>query len=238
LRQLVPNWGNAPTYWAANIYGYYLFRQTFTLPKASDFDGSTIDLGSPAGAGNSGDPNASYAAYLNGVQVDTWQLQGLRRDAIGLDLRPGANALAIYAPPSNDLTPAGAHCDAFSFTMHIRANGSLPAPQSPPQATPLTVLLPGANAVVTGPEIPFTWRPYRGAAYYDLQLWLVKADPGQRPSNASLTTYVARLMGARFTLGNKRMLKGVYHWRMAAANAQGELISPWTPDASVTIPNV
>jgi hypothetical protein len=66
----------------------------------------------------------------------------------------------------------------------------------------------------------------------------VKADQGQRLSSTSLTNYAARLKGTRFALNDKGMLKGVYHWRMAAANAQGALISPWTPEASVTIPNV
>ncbi len=82
MRQEVPGWGNSPTYWGSSLFNYYLFRRTFTLPAATNFDGSTIDIGTPTGAGFSSDPHAYYTVYVNGTQVDSWQDRGLRRDVI------------------------------------------------------------------------------------------------------------------------------------------------------------
>ncbi len=59
IQNLVPGWGASPTYWGAYPHYYYLFRRTFTLPQADNYDGSTIDVGSLTGAGMTAAPSTS-----------------------------------------------------------------------------------------------------------------------------------------------------------------------------------
>lgn len=238
MRQYVPGWGSAPTYWGSNPFGYYLFRQTFILPQAKSYEGSTLVVGGPTGAGYSSDPFAFYIVYLNGVQIDTWQDRGLRQDIIGTNLQAGTNVLAIYAPPTNDLTAPNVHCSALTFTIHIHANGAVQSSPPAPMPPAPTITLPGQNAVLTGPVLPFTWNAYPHAAYYDLQVWLVHAARGQKLTARSITNFAIRLRGTSYGLSVKMLPKGVYQWRMAATDAQGALISPWTSEGSVTIAQI
>jgi N-acetylneuraminic acid mutarotase len=111
-----------------------------------------------------------------------------------------------------------------------------PATRPQPIAPALTVTLPGQNAILTGPTLPFRWHAYPHAAYYDLQIWLVQSFGKQRLSVSSVTNYATRLSGTSYALSVHAMPKGIYHWRMAAVDVQGTLISSWTPEATVTIP--
>jgi hypothetical protein len=235
VQQEIPGWGSSPTYWGRYPNDYYLFRQTFMLPNAASYAGSFVDIGTPTGAGNSTDPTSHYVVYLNGAQIDTWQDRGLRRDPIGLNLQPGRNVLAIYAPSSNDSSGFVRQCSALTYTLHIQINGQSQPPSVPP-ASALTVTLPGQNAILTGPTLPFEWRAYPHAAYYNLQIWLVQSSGKQKIGVNSVTNYATRLSGTSYALSVRGMPKGVYHWRMAAADAQGTLISSWTSEATVTLP--
>jgi hypothetical protein len=96
-------------------------------------------------------------------------------------------------------------------------------------------VLPGPNTLLTGPILPFIWKPFPNAAYYDLQIWLVSALQPQVLTSASMTIFSARLTGTSYQIKVKGMPNGVYHWRMAATDASGALISPWTPEQTVTI---
>ena len=86
-------------------------------------------------------------------------------------------------------------------------------------------------------DIPFR-HPFRHAAYYDLQIWLVQAAKGQTLTARSVTNFAIRLTGTSYGLHVKAMPKGVYQWRMAATDAQGAIISSWTPLGTVTIAQV
>ncbi len=111
-----------------------------------------------------------------------------------------------------------------------------PSPSPRPAAPALTVTLPGQNAILTGPTLPFRWHAYPHAAFYNLQIWLVQSFGKQRITASSVTNYAIRLSGTSYSLSVHGMPKGIYHWRMAAADAHGTLISLWTPEAMVTIP--
>ncbi len=116
----------------------------------------------------------------------------------------------------------------------ILHTGTSPSPR--PAAPALTVTLPGQNAILTGPTLPFRWHAYPHAAFYNLQIWLVQSFGKQRITASSVTNYAIRLSGTSYSLSVHGMPKGIYHWRMAAADAHGTLISLWTPEAMVTIP--
>lgn len=230
-RQYVSGWGSRPTYWGSDEYGYYLFRRTFTLPYGY-YTGSTLDVATLTGAGDSSDPFASYKVYVNGTQIDNWQPRGIRQESVGANLQPGINVLAIYAPPTNDVAAPSVHCDALSYTLtaHIKAIAP-PAPQ--PAA--FTTTLPSSNAILTGPVLPFAWNKYRGATYYDLQMWLTKAFSKHAIGSHTVTILTRRLQGTSYRLDVHALPRGIYQWRMAAANARGALISDWTPTRNVTI---
>ena len=110
-------------------------------------------------------------------------------------------------------------------------------PAMPPPAL-LNVNLPGPNAILTGPTLPFAWTAYRGARFYYLQFWLVDALSRAPLSDRASTNIALRLRGTHYRLSAAALPRGLYHWRMAAANAQGSLISPWTPERDVTIPSL
>lgn len=134
--------------------------------------------------------------------------------------------------------PAG-HIYAFGGAgSQVAVYEPIPSVPAPAPQAQLTVALPGQNAVLTGRVLPFTWHAYRHAVYYDLQIWLVQAAKGQALTTHSVTNYAVRLKGTSYGLSVKMMPKGVYQWRMAATNAQGALISSWTPVGTVTIAQV
>lgn len=108
-------------------------------------------------------------------------------------------------------------------------------PTVPTTPRSLAVALPGPNTLLTGPVLPFRWKPFPNAAYYDLQMWLVSPLQPRTLTKSSVTIFSARLTGTGYKITVKAMPKGVYHWRMAAADAAGALISPWTKEQSVTI---
>jgi hypothetical protein len=80
-----------------------------------------------------------------------------------------------------------------------------------------------------------SWRKVPGAARYDVQVWLVKAAPGQTITPDSQVNVAAQTTGLRYTLDAAALPSGTYQWRTAAVNAQGELISRWTPAQTVTL---
>ncbi len=147
------------------------------------------------------------------------------------------------------LQPAGSHLLGLEAEGQVGGcnvgtlaswGGSLTVFMSPFVARPapsLRIGLPGQNAIVTGPILPFSWKPYPLAASYDLQIWLVWGLPGQRIAPQALTTYATRLRGTNYQLKASKMPPGIYHWRMAATTATGTLLTGWTPEGTVTIPS-
>lgn len=89
--------------------------------------------------------------------------------------------------------------------------------------------------MVTGAVLQFTWKPYRQAVYYDLQIWLVQAVRAPAVKAKSVTNLALRLKGTDYGVSVIMMPLGIYQWRMAAANALGALISSWSPMETFTI---
>jgi hypothetical protein len=92
---------------------------------------------------------------------------------------------------------------------------------------------------MTGLQRPYplvlSWQPVKNAARYDVQVWLVKAAPGQTITPDSEVNIAAQTTGPSVMLDDAAMPSGTYQWRTAAVNAQGELISRWTPAQTVTL---
>jgi hypothetical protein len=80
-----------------------------------------------------------------------------------------------------------------------------------------------------------SWHSVPSATRYYLQVWLVKAAPGQAVTPNSRVNVAAQTMGPRYTLDAAAMPSGAYQWRTAAVNGQGERISRWTPAQTVTL---
>jgi hypothetical protein len=68
-----------------------------------------------------------------------------------------------------------------------------------------------------------------------VQVWLVKAAPGQTITPDSEVNVAMQTTGPDATLDNVAMPAGTYQWRVAAVNAHGSLISGWTQPQTVTV---
>ncbi len=222
-------------YWGANEGDNYLFRQTFTLPKAKSYYGSTLTIG--AYYGNS----YGVAFYLNASDTNnpTANLSGnneYQRIAVGQDLHPGVNVIAINTDASNDTTSSNQSCSALNFTMNLVMTDVQTQNNSTQQKqATMATTLPGSNAILTGNSLPFSWNRYNGASYYYLQMWMDNAGSGQRITSRTTTTYTARLTGTSFNLNVNHFAKGTYSWRMAAVGGAGNLLTVWTPDQRITL---
>lgn len=152
-----------------------------------------------------------------------------------------SSVTSLPSPRSGVVAIAGPGRRIFAFGgagSQVAVYEPIPSVPAPAPHAQLTVVLPGQNAVLTGAVLPFTWHPFRHAAYYDLQIWLVQAAKGQTLTARSVTNFAIRLKGTSYGLSVKAMPKGVYQWRMAATDAQGAIISSWTPLGTVTIAQV
>ena len=110
-----------------------------------------------------------------------------------------------------------------------------PAPSSVHTAQ-LATVLPGPNTLLVGSKLPFIWQAYRGASAYYLQIWLVHSATPAGLAPVTKTAFSARLTGTSYSLPVTSFARGVYHWRMAAADNAGAMVSAWTPEQTLTIP--
>jgi hypothetical protein len=83
--------------------------------------------------------------------------------------------------------------------------------------------------------VALSWHSVPGAARYYLQVWLVKAAPGQTITPDSQVNVAAQTTGLYYVLDAAAMPAGTYLWRTTAVNAYGALISRWTPAQTVTL---
>ncbi len=227
--------GNIPKqdYWGNRQDNFHLFRYTFTLPQARNYTHSILLI------------HAYFnmtRAYINGSRsFGPLLVSGSEQHDVGPLLHQGTNVLAIWMAPHPDRG-----CSGLAFKISVQAVGVVASPQTTPAATtatppptsaaqPLTVTVPAPGAVVSGTMLPVQWQPVPGAASYDLQLWLVKASPGQKVSASSVVNFAATLRGTVAIVDVHRMPRGSYQWRMAATDAQGSLVTAWTPPEALTL---
>jgi hypothetical protein len=121
-------------------------------------------------------------------------------------LHPGLNVLTA------ELGPSATSCNSFNDAITLRMTG-----------------LQRPNPLV------LSWRKVPGATCYDLQVWLVKAAPGQTITPDSEVNVATQTTGPHATLDDATMPAGIYQWRTAAVNAQDSLMSGWTPVQTVTL---
>jgi len=216
---------NTPNYWGTNAGDAYLVRQTFTLPTAKGYYGSTILYGADNVA----------RLHINGQDVNDYVQNTFSHPGIGQYLHTGANVISFEVQSSGDTTSQNVPCSALTFTINLVITGIHTNNPSPQKQATMATTLPGSNAVLTGNNLPFSWNRYNGASYYYLQMWMDNAGPGQRITSRTTTTYTARLTGTGFNLNVSHFAKGTYSWRMAAVGGAGNLLTVWTPDQRVTL---
>ncbi len=202
-----------------------------TWSSASSLLQGTYDGGATFGADGRLWVVGGYSnSYLSSVQVydpvsQTWSW--------GPSLPSQTCCMGVAETTNGDIYSIGGEGNVGNIVAILHTG---PSPSPRPAAPALTVTLPGQNAILTGPTLPFRWHAYPHAAFYNLQIWLVQSFGKQRITASSVTNYAIRLSGTSYSLSVHGMPKGIYHWRMAAADAHGTLISLWTPEAMVTIP--
>jgi hypothetical protein len=105
--------------------------------------------------------------------------------------------------------------------------------------SPCSLLQESITLRMTGLQRPnrlvLSWRKIPGAARYDVQVWLIKAAPGQTITPDSEVNIATQTTGPRAMLDDAAMPAGTYQWRVAAVNAHGSLISRWMPAQTVTL---
>jgi hypothetical protein len=106
----VAAWKTQRAYWGGIQDDYYLFRQSFTAPRAKSYHGSTLVIGAAARA----------QVYMNGHLVHVHDTRfGTTR--IGRYLRAGRNVLALAVDHAANRTSSGFRCSALSFTITLRS---------------------------------------------------------------------------------------------------------------------
>jgi hypothetical protein len=106
----------APIYWGDNLADHYLFRQTFSLPKAHDYYGSEVGVVGQLGA-------STVSIYVNGTQINAGYggsssyYQGIRYN-VEKYLRAGRNVIAINAYAGTTTT-----CTGLQFRAVVHAAG-------------------------------------------------------------------------------------------------------------------
>jgi len=244
-------WSSAPVvFWGQKQEDSYLLRYTFTLPNATFFHGSVLNIG----------VSASYPHVLLNGNTLAFSDYVLGRAATARDhtmrvsidkyLQSGTNLLAIYAKTNQDQS----QCSGVAFNIDAEMRGvdtgtptSVPAtltpvPQATPRATPvptapvpqLTIMVPAPGAVVSGTTLPVQWKPVVGAVSYDFQLWLLKAATKRRVAGG-VVNVATTFQGTLAVVDVRRMPRGVYQWRMAATDTQGSLVTGWTPSQTLTL---
>jgi hypothetical protein len=110
-------WPGGKPYWGANSSDHYLFRQTFSVPRAQNYYGSQLDFATPTNV---------LTLTMNGKSLITkpWQYGGWDRIAIFRYLHRGLNVIAGEVKPSWDKYNLKAStCNAISFAITLRAAG-------------------------------------------------------------------------------------------------------------------
>jgi hypothetical protein len=102
-------------------------------------------------------------------------------------------------------------------------------------ALTVATIQPAQQATVHGQKLTFRWHGFPGATYYYLQAWLITPADGQTITSNSVLTVATRVSGTSYPLPTRAMAKGMYQWRMAALDANGAVISDWTPPLSFTL---
>ncbi len=216
---------NTPNYWGTNEGDNYLARQTFTLPAAKGYYGSTISYGAADGAG----------LHVNGQNTGDGPLRSFSSFGLGQYLHAGINVVSFELRPTSASTSQGVSCSALTFTINLVITGM--QVNDPPQhkQSTMATTLPGSNTILTGNSLSFSWNHFFGASYYYLQMWMDNAGPGQRITSRITTMYSARLTGTSFNLNVSRFAKGTYSWRMAAVGGAGNLLTVWTPEQRIML---
>jgi hypothetical protein len=99
----------------------------------------------------------------------------------------------------------------------------------------LTTEAPAAGAVVSGRALPFTWKACAGAAFYYLQVWLVRPAADQHIGAHSILNFGTQIAGSQYSLKTTFTPKGTYLWRLAAASSSGKLLADWTKPQRFTL---
>jgi len=209
LAQKDSAWASAPAFWGADETRPYLFRFVFTVPMAKNYYDSTLTMAAP---------RYSTDVYLNGRQLFVYGFPTVTftHAVIAAHLQPGKNILAVMSRGDYSLRmPDDTPCAAVSATITIHANGIQAVPSSPK-------------------KLRLSWSSVPGAAYYDLQLWLVKATAGQVVTAGSLSSVATQTSGTSYTVSARSMPTGLYQWRSGAVTRQGALIS-WSAPRSIVL---
>jgi len=202
-------WASAPAFWGADETRPYLFRFVFTVPAAKNYYDSTLTMAAP---------RYSTDVYLNGKELffSGSSTTTFTRVVIATSLQPGKNILAVSAHDDYSMRMAdGTPCSGVSAIITIHANGVQPVPPFPK-------------------TLRLSWSSVPGAAYYDLQLWLVKATAGQVVTAGSPSSVATQTSGTSYTVNAQSMPTGLYQWRSGAVTRQGALIS-WSAPRSIVL---
>lgn len=101
------------------------------------------------------------------------------------------------------------------------------------QPTPVQLISPTRNSVVSGSTVQFNWTPVSGAARYYLQVYLAQVAPGTSPAKSTVQNIALQASQTRYTLNTAHLLTGTYRWRVAAIDGHGLLIAPGWADEFV-----
>ncbi len=230
--------GGLPLFYGPNAQDFYLFRTRFTVSEAQSYEGSTLiyaNYDHPPEYVQYYTNQHSNWLYLNGSYVADSLDHSLHTLSVAAQLKPGANVLAFWEhkTSSND-------CDTsvgFRITIRMRGvKGTPPLPKPTPPIGPAVALtFPADKAIVTGTGLPLAWKPFPRAAAYLVHVWLVKADPGQAITAATVATAASTVLATRATISTANMPKGTYLWSVAALNAGGQIITGWAAARSVQL---
>jgi hypothetical protein len=180
----------------------------------------------------------TYMGYGSGDGIH-WSVVGTMVDSTLTPVRIGLLAFnavgtgAASIPADYDFFQERALPHGVSRPLPVLGQRSTPTAST--ASGTVKVTLPGPNTILIGSFLPFVWKPYPKATYYDLQIWLVQAIPAHAIATSAVTTFTARLRGNSYKLSVTAMPKGIYHWRMAATDTSGALMSAWTPEQAVTL---
>ncbi len=202
-------WASAPAFWGADESRPYLFRFVFTVPVAKNYYDSTLTIAAP---------RYVTEVYLNDRPVSAYDFPAttFAHAVIATHLQPGKNILAVAARGDYSSRMAdGTLCSAISAIITIHANGIQAVPPSPK-------------------KLRLSWSRVPGAAYYYLQLWLVKATAEQAVTTGSPSSIATQTSGTTYTLSAQSMPTGLYQWRSGAVTRQGALIS-WSALRSIVL---
>jgi len=147
--EAIPGWNNTTKgYYGSDPRGYYLFRQDFQLPYATDFYGTILSL--------AGTDSVLGDVYVNGNHIFGFGYDdprppsnGFQQAAIGQYLQTGSNVIAFELRP-NAMDGAHNPCNAVTFSASLNLHtgpNTAPAPSLQPFGAS-TLAIGGAYAKV------------------------------------------------------------------------------------------